>query len=85
MSLNTVLDQYFGGSVRTEELGTSSFSTAGYRGVFFIVWFQCLAFFHFQRQVCAFRATNTIQFIKSEKRMVENTDVSKNGMTHLQL
>uniref|UniRef100_A0A8C9MVJ3 M-phase phosphoprotein 6 n=1 Tax=Serinus canaria TaxID=9135 RepID=A0A8C9MVJ3_SERCA len=50
MSLNTVLDQYFGGSVRTEELGTSSFSTAGYRGVFFIVWFQCLAFFHFQRQ-----------------------------------
>lgn len=43
--LNTLLDLYFGGSVRIEELGTSSFSTAGYRRLFFIVWFQSLTFF----------------------------------------
>lgn len=66
--LNTLLDRYFGGSVRTEELRTSSFSTAGDRRLFLIVWFHSLTFFHLRRQVCTFRATNAIQFIKSEKR-----------------
>lgn len=73
--LNTLLDQYFGGSVRTEELRTSSFSTAGDRRLFLIVWFHSLTFFHSKGRF----APSELQMQSSSLNLRKEEDGWKHG------